>query len=90
MLAWLPGSLCLTPWEVVGTDNTLTLDTPAYGATVASPVKIAVTGAGVDEYLQAGAHTLGRTSRWVRLLPAGRKETSGWHATAALSGARSV
>jgi hypothetical protein len=48
------------PWEVVGTDDTtLTLDTPAYGATVASPVKIAATVAGVDEYLHAEAHTLG-------------------------------
>jgi len=48
------------PWEVVGTDDTtLTLDTPAYGATVASPVKIAATVAGVDEYLRAEAHTLG-------------------------------
>lgn len=48
------------PWEVVGTDDTtLTLDTPAYGATVASPVKIAATVGGVDEYLHAEAHTLG-------------------------------
>jgi hypothetical protein len=48
------------PWEVVGTDDTtLTLDTPAYGATVASPVKIAATVAGVDEYLRVEAHTLG-------------------------------
>jgi hypothetical protein len=48
------------PWEVVGTDDTsLTLDTPAYGATVASPVKIAAAVEGVDEYLQAEAHALG-------------------------------
>ena len=48
------------PWEVVGTDDTtLTVDTPAYGATVASPVKIGATVTGVDEYLRAEAHTLG-------------------------------
>ena len=54
------GSGNSAPWEVVGTDDTtLTLDTPSYGATVASPVKIAATVAGVDEYLRAEAHTLG-------------------------------
>lgn len=48
------------PWEVVGTDDTtLTLDTPVNGATVASPVKVAATVTGVDEYLRAEAHTLG-------------------------------
>ena len=48
------------PWEVVGTDDTtITLDTPANGATVASPVKIAAAVTGVDEYLRAEAHTVG-------------------------------
>jgi acyl dehydratase len=48
------------PWEVVGTDDTgLTLDVPAYGSTVTSPVKIGGTITGVDENLRADVRTLG-------------------------------
>jgi acyl dehydratase len=51
------------PWEVVGTDDTgLTLDVPAYGTTVTSPVKIGGTITGVDENLRADVRTLGTTS----------------------------
>lgn len=48
------------PWEVVGTDDTtLTLDIPAYGTTVTSPVKIGGKITGVDENLRAEVRTLG-------------------------------
>jgi hypothetical protein len=48
------------PWEVVGTDDTtLTLDIPAYGAAVSSPVRIGGTITGVDESLSAEVHRLG-------------------------------
>jgi hypothetical protein len=57
------GSGKYVPWEVVGTDDTtLTLDLPAYGSTVTSPVTIGGTITGVDENLRAEARTLGRTS----------------------------
>jgi hypothetical protein len=57
------GSGKYVPWEVVGTDDTtLTLDLPAYGSTVASPVTIGGKITGVDENLQAEARTLGATS----------------------------
>lgn len=50
------------PWEVVGTDDTdLTLDVPAYGTTVTSPVKIGGRITGVDENLRAEVRTLGTT-----------------------------
>jgi len=49
-----------TPWEVVGTDDTdqLTLTTPAYGATVASPVTIGGRITGVDESLRVQVRRL--------------------------------
>ena len=51
------------PWEVVGTDDTtLTLDKPAYGATVTSPVTIGGRITGVDESLRAAVHMLGPVS----------------------------
>jgi hypothetical protein len=41
------------PWEVVGTrDTDLTLDTPRYGSTVASPLAVGGTISGVDESLR--------------------------------------
>jgi hypothetical protein len=41
------------PWEVVGTDDRdLTITSPAYGASVASPVTVAGTITGVDESLK--------------------------------------
>ena len=47
------------PWEVVGTDDTtLTLDIPAYGGTVTSPVRIGGKITGVDESLRAEIHQL--------------------------------
>jgi len=47
------------PWEVVGTDDTtLTLDTPAYGGTATSPVRIGGKITGVDESLRAEVHQL--------------------------------
>jgi hypothetical protein len=48
------------PWEVVGTDDTtLTLDSPAYGSTATSPVRIGGRITGVDESLRAEVHQLG-------------------------------
>ena len=54
------GSGKYAPWEVVGTDDTtLTLDSPAYGGTAASPVRIGGTITGVDENLRAEVRQLG-------------------------------
>ncbi len=54
------GSGRYAPWEVVGTDDTtLTLDIPAYGSTVTSPVRIGGKITGVDENLRAEIHRLG-------------------------------
>jgi hypothetical protein len=49
------------PWEVVGTDDTpqLTLTTPTYGATVASPVTVGGRITGVDESLRIQVRRLG-------------------------------
>jgi hypothetical protein len=47
------------PWEVVGTDDTsLTLDTPGYGSTAASPVTVGGTITGVDENIRVIVHGL--------------------------------
>lgn len=47
------GSGAEAPWEVVGTDDTtLTLDRPAYGSTVTSPVTAAGVISGVDENIK--------------------------------------
>ncbi|GEL17089.1 hypothetical protein PA7_09260 [Pseudonocardia asaccharolytica DSM 44247 = NBRC 16224] len=49
------------PWEVVGTrDETLVVDTPAYGSPVTSPVTAGGTITGVDESLRLQLRTLGR------------------------------
>jgi len=46
------------PWEVVGTrDTTLTLDRPAYGSTVASPMTVGGRITGVDERIVVTLHT---------------------------------
>ena len=45
------------PWEVVGTrDTTLTLDRPAYGSTVASPMTVGGRITGVDERVVVTLH----------------------------------
>lgn len=57
------GSGRYVPWEVVGTDDTtLTLATPAYGSTVASPVTIGGEITGVDESLRAEVRAHGVSS----------------------------
>ncbi|GAB0105097.1 hypothetical protein JMUB6875_40750 [Nocardia sp. JMUB6875] len=49
------------PWEAVGTqDTTLTVTTPAYGATVRSPVTVGGTITGVDESLHIQLRALGQ------------------------------
>ncbi|HEV7930809.1 MAG TPA: hypothetical protein VGP70_00595 [Actinomadura sp.] len=45
------------PWEVVGTDDTqLSITTPAYGATISSPVTVGGAVTGVDESLRVAVH----------------------------------
>ena len=47
------GSGANVPWEVVGTDDTdFTVDVPAYGSTVASPVRVGGLITGVDESIR--------------------------------------
>ena len=53
------GSGQYAPWEVVGTsDTTFTMDRPAYGSTVPSPVTAGGTITGVDESIRVTVHTL--------------------------------
>ena len=53
------GSGRYAPWEVVGTDDTtFTVDRPAYGSTVPSPVTAGGTITGVDESIRVTVHTL--------------------------------
>ena len=53
------GSGQYAPWEVVGTDDTtFTVDRPAYGSTVPSPVTAGGTITGVDESIRVTVHTL--------------------------------
>jgi hypothetical protein len=48
------------PWEVVGTrDDTLVVDTPAYGSVVTSPATVGGTITGVDESLRLQIHEIG-------------------------------
>jgi hypothetical protein len=66
------------PWVVVGTDDTLlTLDTPSYGAAVASPLRVGGRITGVDESLRVAV--LGPISPTplgvVQGLPAGGERT---------------
>ena len=74
------------PWEVVGTrDSTLTLTTPAYGATVSSPVTVGGRVTGVDESLAVQVRSRqGRLLGRVRGLPAGGDRTP-WSAQVAYS-----
>jgi hypothetical protein len=45
------------PWEVVGTDDKeLSLTTPAYGATISSPITVGGSITGVDESLRVAVH----------------------------------
>jgi hypothetical protein len=53
------GSGRYAPWEVVGTDDTtFTVDRPAYGSTVPSPVTAGGSITGVDESIRVTVHTL--------------------------------
>jgi hypothetical protein len=50
------------PWEVVGSqDTTLTLDIPAYGATIGSPVTVGGRITGVDESLRVQVRATGES-----------------------------
>ena len=47
------------PWEVVGTDDTtFTLDSPAYGSTLSSPVTAGGKITGADESIRVTVHSL--------------------------------
>lgn len=77
------------PWEVVGTrDTTLTLDTPAYGAAVTSPLTVAGVITGVDESLRVQVRRPGAEAALGEscCLPAGGQDTR-WSTTVAFSGA---
>ena len=69
------GSGTYAPWEVVGTDDrTFTVDRPAYGSTVPSPVTVGGTITGVDESIQVTcAHPVGAGTGGRLLLPGGRR-----------------
>jgi hypothetical protein len=57
------GSGQSVPWEVVGTDDTtLTLDVPAYGSAVSTPVTVGGKITGVDENLRVEVRALGSAS----------------------------
>jgi hypothetical protein len=77
------------PWEVVGTrDDTLTVDTPRYGATVTSPLTVGGRITGVDESLRiqvrqlSSAVPLGESC----CVPAGGEDMP-WEATVMVTGA---
>ena len=77
------------PWEVVGTrDDTLTLETPSYGATVASPLDVGGRITGVDESLRVQVRQLSSPELLGEscCVPAGGEDTP-WAATVAFSGA---
>jgi hypothetical protein len=69
-----------TPWEVVGTDDTatLTLTTPAYGATVTSPATVGGRITGVDESLRVQVLRLadGKSVGQTGSIPAGGQNTA--------------
>jgi len=75
-------------WEVVGTrDTDLTLESPAYGAAVASPIAVGGHITGVDESLRVAVHAVGATGPVGQAccLPAGGQATP-WHTTVAYRG----
>ena len=78
------------PWEVVGTrDTTLSLTTPAYGATVRSPVTVGGRITGVDENLRVQVRQLGRENPVGQTagIPAGGQNTP-WTATVGFTASR--
>ena len=68
------------PWEVVGTDDaaTLTLTTPAYGASVTSPATVGGRITGVDESLRVQVLSLaaGKSVGQTGSIPAGGQNTA--------------
>jgi len=75
-------------WEVVGTrDTDLTLESPAYGAAVASPITVGGLVTGVDESLRVAVHAVGAPGPVGQAccLPAGGQATP-WHTTVAYRG----
>ena len=64
------------PWEVVGSDDTtLTVEHPAYGATVSSPVTVGGHITGVDENITVTVRTMTGNPETVPPLPAGGVDT---------------
>ena len=69
------------PWEVVGSDDTtLTLEQPAYGATVSSPMTVGGHITGVDESITVTVRTLTGIPQTAAPLPAGGNDTP-WRVT---------
>jgi hypothetical protein len=76
-----------SPWEVVGSDDaTFSLETPAYGSVVASPVKVGGHITGVDENIRVSVRQPSSSAPigTYCCLPAG---TGPWGATVPFSGA---
>jgi hypothetical protein len=83
------GSGSDAPWEVVGTDdNDLTLSTPSYGASVASPVTVGGLITGVDESLKVQVRqiTFPGLIGEACCLPAGGEKTP-WNTKVSFTGA---
>ena len=83
LVRWGTGSD--SPWEIVGTDDTtFSLTSPAYGATIASPVTVGGLITGVDENIKVQVRSSSSTVGTYCCLPAGG-ETAPWSATVSLT-----
>jgi hypothetical protein len=84
------GSAQEVGWEVVGTNDTadLTIETPAYGASVGSPVAVGGAVNGVDESIAVEVHQLSSDGPIGRqcCLPAGNSGVP-WHTSVSFAGA---
>jgi hypothetical protein len=79
-----------SPWEVVGSDDTtFSLETPAYGSVVASPVKVGGHITGVDENIRVSVRQRSSSAPIGAYccVPAG---TGPWGATVSYSGATDI
>jgi hypothetical protein len=73
------------PWEVVGTDDTtFTLNAPAYGTSVTSPITVGGRISGVDENIKVQVRTSSAVAGSFCCVPAGGT-SSPWSATVSVS-----
>jgi hypothetical protein len=82
------GSAADAPWEIVGSDDTtFSLENPAYGSTVSSPVMVGGHISGVDESIRISVRRLGSETAVGQAccLPAGGNN-SPWTQLVALAG----